>query len=114
MRLARPKRSGGGGGGGSTSLRTFKITSAGGSEPPYVYSAVEVAHDGTEYFQPIEDHWLEPDGAILISGELFNLAELGDGNAGVRKLAAPAIVTAWRCGDYWLCEQSAYRGTYPE
>lgn len=89
----------GGGGAGGISGTFVLLTSVAGSEPPYVYSGDEVVHDGSVYFEPVDDHWETPSDGATFSGNLFSLAELDAGGAGLYKMAIPSVVLVWSVGN---------------
>lgn len=103
-----PGRNGGGGGGGA--IQFAKILAKAGDAPPYLYTAVQVAHDGNTAFDA--DHWDPVPGGISMSGTLINLQEIGAAGEGVMYLPVGAIVGFWCAGRYYACSVSHYRGTF--
>jgi hypothetical protein len=97
----------GGAGGG---MKSAKITGKAGTIVPYIYTGVEVEHDGSSGFTPA--NFSEVSGGDDLAWKLVNAQEIGPGAAGVGPLEIDSIVLYTSAGSYFLCTASHYRGTY--
>ena len=89
-----------------------RITSSAGSEPPYIYSAVQVEETGAVAAIPT---WTILAGGVTMNANLYNLAENGDLGDGVCAVPDDAIVVFYpanAAATKYIFNTSNYRGTY--
>jgi hypothetical protein len=98
------------GGGGAGAELLCKIASKAGMGPPYLYTAVQVQHDGGSTFG--SDDFVALPGGIAMSGNLINLAEVGASGLGVLYLPVGAVVPFRGMGMRFCTNTSYYRGTF--
>ncbi len=97
-------------GGAGTALKFAKISGHAGTEPPYLYSGVEVQHDGSSDFEP--ENFEEVSGGDDLANKLISLSEIGTGGIGVGPLEEDSIVSYWAMGAKFACVGVNYKGTY--
>ncbi len=93
-----------------TPLKVARITGKAGTAAPYLYTGLEVEHDGSSEFAP--ENYLEVPGGDDLGWTLINAQEIGDAGLGVAPLPIGAIVGYTPHGSRFLCTASNYRGTY--
>jgi len=99
-----------GGSGGSAELKLARITGKAGTTAPYLYTGLEVEHDGSASFDP--GNFTEVTGGDDLGWKLINAQEIGDAGIGVSPLPLDSIVVYTPMGSRYLCTTSNYRGTY--
>lgn len=103
---------------GGTALRFVRITDKAGTAAPYLYSGVQVAHDGGDDFG--SEHWEPVSGGLTFNGNIVNRQEIGPNAAGTGPLdqaagdgtgGAIVEVTTMANGRY-CCSAFTGRGTF--
>ena len=98
---------GGGGPGGKSPANTAKITARAGTEPPWIYSGVQVEFAADEFS--------EVSGGEDLGNKLHNAAEQGPiaESSGGNPVENDEIVIYFKAGSEFVFERSPYKGTYP-
>jgi len=90
--------------------RLAKITGRAGVAAPWLYTGVQVRHDGGASFLP--ENFIELVGGDDLAWRLVNLQEIGDSGLGVMPVDNGAIVRYWALAGRFDFSASGYKGTY--
>jgi hypothetical protein len=95
---------------GATGQTLARITGHAGTASPYIYSGVQVEHDGGTDFGV--DHFTTVASGETLTWKLHNAGELGPGGIGVPPLPNDSIVAYFAHGTGFMFVALNYRGTY--
>lgn len=102
-----------GAGGVSSAVDKYaRITSKVGTSAPWVYTGVQVAHDGSNSYHPT-DNFTEVSSGDNLSNNMINGQEIGPPEVGACPVEVGTVVKYYplSSGKYWF-ERFPYRGSY--